>query len=269
MIYTFFSFFSFVSVCCFVWFCLYSFAFTICRRVLSVHFGFFNTVFNAYYHCWTCFLIWLLYSFFLLSFLHYFLIFFIFNNFLFFILITLFLFILLFPFVFSSFSSEPCGWQGLGAPAGCQACASEACAELSSGHWYTRDLPAPRNIKWQKLSQRSPSQPKDPSPLNDQQATVLDTLCQRTSRTGTQPYPLAERLPKIIIRSQTTQNTPLDAVLPTRKTRSSLIHHNTGTSPLHQEAYTTHWTNLSHWGQTPKTTGTTNLQPVKRRPQTQ
>ena len=52
--------------------------------------------------------------------------------------------------------------------------------------------------------------------------------------------PLAERLPKIIIRSQTPQNTPLDTVLPTRKTRSSLIHQNTGTSPLHQETYTTH-----------------------------
>ena len=54
------------------------------------------------------------------------------------------------------------------------------------------------------------------------------------------PHPLAERLPNIIIRSQTPQNTPLDAVLPTRKTRSSLTHQNTGTSPLCQEAYTTH-----------------------------
>ena len=125
------------------------------------------------------------------------------------------------------------------------------------------------NIKRWKLSQRSPSQREDPAPLNDQQTPVLDTLCQTTSKTGTQFHPLAERLPKIIIRSQTPQNTTLNAVLPTRKTRSSLIHQNTGTSPLHQEAYTTHWTNFSHWGQTPKTTGTMNLQPVKRRPQTQ
>ena len=35
---------------------------------------------------------------------------------------------------------------------------------------------------------------------------------------------MAERLPKIIIRSQTRQNTQPDVVLPTRKTRSSLIH---------------------------------------------
>ena len=120
-----------------------------------------------------------------------------------------------------------------------------------------------------KISQRSPSQHHDPASLNDQQATVLDTLCQIPSKKGTQSHPLAERLPKIIITSQTPQNTPPDVDVPTRKTRSSLIHQNTGTSPLHQEAYTTQWTNLSHWGQIRKTKGTTNLQPVKRRPQTQ
>ena len=65
-------------------------------------------------------------------------------------------------------------------------------------------------------------------------------LMSKTSKTGTQPHPLAERLPKIIIRQQTRQNTPPVVHLPTRKTRSSLIHQNTSTSPLHQEAYTTH-----------------------------
>ena len=120
-----------------------------------------------------------------------------------------------------------------------------------------------------KISQRSPSQWQDPAPLNNQQATLLDTLCQTNSKTGTQPHPLAERLPKIIIRPQTPQNTPQVMNLPTRTTRSSLIHQNTGTSPLHQETYTTHWPNPSHWGQTPETTGTTNLQHAKRRPKTQ
>ena len=141
--------------------------------------------------------------------------------------------------------------------------------EPSSGHWSTRDLLAPRNINRRELSQRSPSQCLHSAPLNDQQAPVLDILCETTSKTGTQPHPLAERLPKIILSSQTPQNTPPDTVLPTRKTRSSLIHQNTGTSPLHQEAYTTYRTKLTHWGQTPKTTGTANLQPAKRRPQTQ
>ena len=168
----------------------------------------------------------------------------------------------------SPFYSEQCGWQALGAPARHQGCASEV-GEPSSGHWSTRDLPAPCSIKQQKLSQRSPSQRQDPAPLRDQQATVLDTLCQTTSKTGTQPHPLEERLPKIILSTQTPQNTTPDLDRPTRKTRSSLILQNTGTSPLHQEAYTAHWTNLSHWGQTPKETGTMNLQPVKRRPQTQ
>ena len=119
-----------------------------------------------------------------------------------------------------------------------------------------------------EISQRSLSQWQDPAPLNNQQATVLDTLCQITIKTGTKPHPLAERLHKIIIRPQTPQNTP-DVDLPTRKTRSSLIHQNPGTSPLHQEAYTTHLNNLNNWGQTPKIMGNTNLQPAKRKPQTQ
>ena len=39
--------------------------------------------------------------------------------------------------------------KALGAPARHQGCASEV-GEPSSGHWSTRDLPAPRNTKWQK-----------------------------------------------------------------------------------------------------------------------
>ena len=137
--YIFFPFISFcgcVCICFFMWFCLYSFAFTICPRVcLSV----------LWFFC---------FFFFLLLFIS-----FIFNKFLNnFILITLFYFIFFFlPFFFSPFSSEPCGWQGLGAPAGYQACASEV-GELSSWHWSTRDLLAPHNIKQWKLSQRFPAQ---------------------------------------------------------------------------------------------------------------
>ena len=129
--------------------------------------------------------------------------------------------------------------------------------------------PSTMEYQMAKISQRSPSQHQDPASLNEQQTRVLDTLCQTTSKTRTQPHPLAERLPNIIIRPQKPQNTLPDVDVPTRKTRSSLIHQNTGTSPLHQEAYATHWTNLSHWRQIPKTTETTNLQPAKRSPQTQ
>ena len=53
--------------------------------------------------------------------------------------------------------SMPCSWQGLCAPAGCQAWASEV-GKPSSGHSSTRDLPAPHNINRRALSQRSPSQ---------------------------------------------------------------------------------------------------------------
>ena len=127
-IFPFFSFCECVCVCFCVWFCLYSFAFTICPRFLSVRF---------YY------------------FFYYLKIFFLNNYFLFFILIT-YLFIL-FYFIMSSFflsffppfCSEPCGGQALGAPARHQGCATEE-GEPTSGHWPTGDVPAPRNIKWQK-----------------------------------------------------------------------------------------------------------------------
>ena len=102
--------------------------------------------------------------------------------------------------------------------------------ETSWLHVISDDKSSPSNLR---LNVKTP-------PLNYQQATVLGITCQTTSKTGTQPHPLAETLPKIIIRSQAPQNTPLDTVLPTRKTRYSLIHRNTSSSPLHQEAYTTH-----------------------------
>ena len=62
---------------------------------------------------------------------------------------------------------------------------------------------------------------------------------KQPARQEHKPHPKAEKQPKVTLSSQTPQNTPPDVVLPTRKTRSNLIHQNTGTSPLHQEAYTT------------------------------
>ena len=57
------------------------------------------------------------------------------------------------------------------------------------------------------------------APPNGQQAPVLEAPCQTTSNTGIQHHPLAERLPKVILSSQTPENTPPDAALPTRRTR--------------------------------------------------
>ena len=95
MIYIFFSFFSFCECVCvyfYVWFCLYSFASTICPRVMTVLFSF-SIVFSTWYHWWVCFLVWLLTSFLLFLFL---IIIFYFNNF-----ILFYLFI--FPFFLSFF----------------------------------------------------------------------------------------------------------------------------------------------------------------------
>ena len=128
----------------------------------------------------------------------------------------------------------------------------------SPGLWATREFLAPGKINHQKLSQR-PLSESSWDPPNCQQLPALDALHETTNKTGTQTHPTAHRLPKVILSSQAPQNIPPDAVLTTRKTRSSLIHQNIGISPLHQEAYTTHWTNLTHWGQTSKITGTTNL----------
>ena len=169
---------------------------------------------------------------------------FLFLIFLFFILITFFSFYFL-SFLLSPFSSEPC----IHALANCQACASEV-GEPSSGHWSTR----PSRFHIISNGESSPrdlhlnAKTHSTDPLNNQSATMLDTLCQTTSKTGTQTHPLTESLPKIIISSQTPQNTPPDVDLPTRKTRSSLIHQNTGTSPLHQESYTTHRPTLATGG---------------------
>ena len=40
--------------------------------------------------------------------------------------------------------------------------------------------------------------------------------------------------------------------LPFRDTQSSSIHQNTDTGPLNQEIFTGHWSNPTHWGQTPQ-----------------
>ena len=59
-----------------------------------------------------------------------------------------------------------------------------------------RELPTPWNITPQELSQRPPSQHRDQAPLKDQQTPVPDASHQTFSKT--QPFPLAERLPKAI-----------------------------------------------------------------------
>ena len=120
-----------------------------------------------------------------------------------------------------------------------------------------------------EISQRSPSQCQDPAPLNDQQATVLDTLCQTTSKTGTQPHPLAERLPNFKIRPQTpkthhqTWTWPPERQDPASSTRIQAV-----VPPNRKPIQPTEPT-LANGDRQQKKPEATNLQPLKRRPQTQ
>ena len=61
---------------------------------------------------------------------------------------------------------------------------------------------------------------------------------QTTNNRGTQPHASADKLPKVVLSSQLPQNIPLDMALPIRGKRPSFTNQRTGTSPTHQEAYT-------------------------------
>ena len=70
--------------------------------------------------------------------------------------------------------------------------------------------------------------------------------CQTTSRVGIQPHPSTDRVPEAILSSQPLLNTILDTALSTRGTTHSPTNQWAGTIPFHQEACTSHRTNLTH-----------------------
>ena len=149
-------------------------------------------------------------------------------------------------FLFFLFSlAALCGLQALGSLAGGQAWASGV-GVPSPGCWTTRGFLDPGNINQCSCSQKYPYQHQDPAPHNCLQAPELDASHQTTSKTGTQPHPLADRLLKVILSSQTPQNTSPDTAMPFRGKRLSSILQSVGTSPSLQEAYTSPWTNLTH-----------------------
>ena len=214
--------------------------FAVCDWLVSDLYVYLSLVFSACYHWWICLLVWLLSSF---SFYYFKNFFFYFNNFiLFYFIFSFFLFFL--PFLLSrvvdtvlvlwpGVRPEPLRWESWGQDIGTP--------ETSWPHIISIGKSSPRDLRLNNKTQ-----------LHSMTSKLQGWTCQTTSKTGTQLHPLAERLPKFIKSSQMPQNTPWDAVLPTSKTRSSLIDQNTGTSALHLEAYTTHWTKHTHWGQTPK-----------------
>ena len=128
------------------------------------------------------------------------------------------------------------------------------------------EVPAQRNVNWWVLSLRPLLQIQDPVQSSYLQASVLDTSHQTTNKTGMWKYSLVDRLSKVILSSQTCQNTPVDTVLHIRRKKLSSTHWKTNTSPSSQEAYTSHWTNLIHQGQRPESRGTTILQSMEKRP---
>ena len=117
------------------------------------------------------------------------------------------------------------------------------------------------------LPEISVSTLKDPAPLRDQEAPVLDTPCQTTTKTGTQPHPLAERLPKIKIKSQTAQYTPPATHQKDKIQPHSPEHRHQSPPPgsLHNPLNQPY--QLGADTKNNRKTGTTNLQPAKRRPQ--
>ena len=138
---------------------------------------------------------------------------------------------LYFSFLFFLFSLAALrSLWALGSPASGRAWASGMGAP-SPGRWTTREFPGPENINWCVHSQRYPNQHKDPAPHRCLWAPVLDTSWQTTSKPGTQCHPSADRLPKVILSSQTPQNMPLDLTPSFRGKRLSSIHQSAGTSP--------------------------------------
>ena len=124
-------------------------------------------------------------------------------------------------------------------------------AEVSSGslwgqgHWWQRNqqifigVSSPRGHQF--VTETWPH-------LTAYRLQCWDASDKITNRVGTQPHPSADRLPKVILILQPPLNTPLDTPLPTRGTRPSSAHQWTGTSPSHQEACTSPWTDLTHQG---------------------
>ena len=140
--------------------------------------------------------------------------------------------------------ATPCGLWGHGSPARSQAWEHQV---LATG--------PPENF-WPQGILISVSSPQGPhlstktqlTPNSLQALVLLDASGQTTSKTGTQDYPSADRLPKVVLSSQTHQNTPLDTTRQTRDTRASSTHQSAGASPYHQAAYASPWTNFTQQG---------------------
>ena len=87
-----------------------------------------------------------------------------------------------------------------------------------------------------------------PGLTNSLRIQCWDTWEQTTNRVGTQPHPSLVKLPKVILSPEMPLNIPLNTTLPNRGTRLSYLHQSSDTSPSHQEACASPWSNLTHQG---------------------
>lgn len=92
---------------------------------------------------------------------------------------------------------------------------------------------------------RCPAQGHDLAPPKRLQAAMLSTSQKSTSKTGTQSQPPASTLLQAALSSQTAPNSTWRGPA-VRGERLSSAHRSAGTSPSHQEAHTSPWTNLTH-----------------------
>ena len=109
---------------------------------------------------------------------------------------------------------------------------------LSPGRWTTRVLLISSSIISEKNHKSLHPNPR-PSTTQLSAAPSAGCLTQRISKTGTQSQAAAGRLPT---------DTP-NTALPINRKKLTPTDQNAGTSPSQHEAYTSHWTNLTHQGQ--------------------
>ena len=93
-----------------------------------------------------------------------------------------------------------------------------------------------------------------------------DMSDQTTHRAETQPHSSTDRLPKVILSSQSTLDTGLDTVLPTRGVGPSSPNQWAGTSPYTRKPAQLFGPTSLTRGQTPEEKGATILQPMEWKP---
>ena len=124
---------------------------------------------------------------------------------------------------------------------------------LSPGHWTTRVLLTPSSIIGENSHKSLHLNPR-PSTTQLSEVPSAGCLTQRISKQEHSPKQQQAGRPQI------PQHTPPHTAPPISRKKLTSTGQNAGTSPSQHEAYTSHWTNLTHQGQRWETR-TMTLQP--------